>query len=121
MENYKNLSFAFKEMLKETKIMGIRLKDLRRTMNKYTSELFIKNEQYGEMQLNCDGISASIGYLNIEIKRTKIMFEKAKKNISINEITTISSVDENNGFVETNKSEEKSTSRGLPFAGKVNQ
>lgn len=42
MENYENLSFTFKEMLKRTKIMRDRLKDLRRTMNKYTSELFIK-------------------------------------------------------------------------------
>lgn len=68
------------------------------------------------MQLECDGISASIGYLNIEIKRTIIKLkicsyrQRTEKNVSINEITTIRSVDQSNSFVESNKSPEKSTS-----------
>lgn len=44
MENYENLSFAFKEMLKRTKIMSVRLKELKRTMHKNTIELIIYKE-----------------------------------------------------------------------------
>lgn len=73
MENYENLSFTFKEMLKRMKTMRVRLRDLGRTINKNNSELF--NEQYGEMQSECDAIGAGIGYLNIEIKRTIIMLK----------------------------------------------
>lgn len=51
MKDYENLSLAFKEILKRTKIMEVRLKELKRTMNKNTSELFIKNEQYKELKL----------------------------------------------------------------------
>lgn len=115
METYENLSFLYKVMLKRTKIMMVRLKDLKKIMNKNESELFIKNEQYSELQLECDGISASIGYLNIEIKRTIIMLktclykQRIKKNISINEITTINSVNENNDLVETNRNKRTST------------
>lgn len=75
MENYEHISVAFKEMLKRTKIMRNRLNDLRRTMNQNTSEFSIKNGQWCEMQLECDGISASIGYLNTEIMRTIIMLK----------------------------------------------
>lgn len=75
MENYENLSVAFEEMLKRTKVMRVRLQELERTMNKNTSELFINNEQYWEMQLERDDIGASIGYLNSEIKRIIIMLK----------------------------------------------
>lgn len=51
MKDYENLSLAFKEIMKRTKIMKVRLKELKRTMNKNTSELFIKNEQYKELKL----------------------------------------------------------------------
>lgn len=51
MMDYENLSLAFKEIVKGTKIMKVRLKELKRTMNKNTSELFIKNEQYKELKL----------------------------------------------------------------------
>lgn len=106
MERYENLGFAFKEMLKRTKMMRMRLKYLK-TMNKNTSELPIKNEQYQEMQLECDGINASLEYLKVDIKRTIIMLkiclykEKSGKKISVKETNTISSVN------ETNRSEEK--------------
>lgn len=133
MENYERLSFAFKKMLKRTKIMRDRLKDLREKINKNTNKLFIKSEQYSEMKLECDGINGSIGYLNIELKRTIIMLkiclykQRAEKDISItepnvviplvktlndtiSETTTISSVEQNNDFVRVNNSEEKSAS-----------
>lgn len=55
--------------------MRIRLKGLRKTMNENTSELLTKNEQYYDMQTKYHGINTSIGYLNIEIKRTIIMLK----------------------------------------------
>lgn len=68
------------------------------------------------MQLECDGFSASIGYLEIEMRRTIIMLkiclnrQKIEKNILVNEINTISSVNLTNSLVETNRKEKKSTS-----------
>lgn len=123
MDNYEKLSFAFKKMLKRMKIMRLRLKELRKTMNENKSKSYIKSDEYAEMQVEFDCINVGIGYLNIETKRTIIMLkiclyrQKSEKIISINKKTTISSVDQKNNFIETNKGEEKSAYRD---AGKQN-
>lgn len=68
MESYESLSFAFKEMLRRTKTMRVRLKDLKITMNENAHE-------YEEMRLERYAVNMGLGYLNIEIKRTIVMLK----------------------------------------------
>lgn len=113
MENYENLSAAFKEMLERTKNMRIRLKDLEETINENTVELSIKNEQYREMILEHNGISASIGYLNIEVKRTIIMLKICLYKQKIGKIAKNELVESNNSEKSTFISEHNDEYRDL--------
>lgn len=116
MENYEKLSFTFKKMLKRIKIMRLRLKELTKMINENTNKSFINSDENEEIRTESEYLCISKAYLNVDIKRTVIMLkiylyrQKIEIKNSINEITTTSSVDENNGFGETNNSNEKSTS-----------
>lgn len=75
MENYEQLSLAFKGMLERTKTMKIRRENLEKIIKNYTNERFIASDQSWDLQLEYDGISTSLEYLKPEIKRTIIMLK----------------------------------------------
>lgn len=75
MENYEELSIAFKEMLKRIKIMWDRLKHLRKTMNKNTNKSFMNSDEYAKMRTEKECICASETYLNVDRTRTIIMLK----------------------------------------------
>lgn len=93
MENYEELGFAFREMLKRIKAMRVRLKDLCAKMNNNV----ITGEQFWDMQLECEGLNASLEYVKPDVRRAVIMLkiclykrksENAEKIIEENDMST---------------------------------
>lgn len=75
MENYKELSFSFREMLSRTKIIKDRQNYLENMMCDYSDKSLVPREQLLEMQLELEGIQLGLKYREFENERTVIMLK----------------------------------------------
>lgn len=112
MENYGQLSIAFKGMLIRAKVMKNRQRNLKYMMDDFTNKSFIPSEQFWDMQSEYDGIESGLKYLGLEIKRAVITLKICLYKQRMRKNGFIKKVSATNFEINTEKREGLTSSNG---------